>query len=117
MASVTPRDLLNQLALACANSDFVESYSVDVDDEQTLAVRVFLTNTTWLNVFYNVATGRTSFAWLRERQRIYGKDRAKQVWHMHPFNAAHLHQPCAPVDFETFLREVENLYPRAHEGN
>lgn len=114
---MTPSELLNQLALVCANSDFVASYTVDVDDEKTLAVRVFLTNDTWVNVFYNVDTGRSSFAWFRDHQRMYGKDNAKQIWHKHPFNATHLHEPCEPVDFETFLREVENLYPHAYEGN
>ena len=117
MASVTPSDLLKQLAFVCANSDFVSTYTVIVNDEKTLVVRVYLTNETWINAFYNVVTGGVSFAWFRGRQRLYGKDNSKRIWHVHPFNATRIHQPCDPVDFETFLREVENLYPHAYEGN
>ncbi len=65
----------------------------------------------FIEVFYNTATGKVSFALIREGNRIYGKDNAKSGWHMHPKDAPDTHVPCQPVTFSQFLAEVERIFP------
>ena len=83
--------LLRRLATACQASARVESYAVDVYDEDTLSVRVFLSDGTFVNAFYNLVTGKVAFAWIRDRTRLYGKDNAKMGWHAHPFGSPKSH--------------------------
>lgn len=114
MADVTTDDLLRRLAAACQSSALVESYAVEASDEDTLSVRVFLSDKTLIHVFYNLATGKVAFAWIRESRRLYGKDNTKMGWHMHPFDAPESHQPCEAIDFESFLHEVETLHGKTN---
>jgi hypothetical protein len=111
MAGITTDDLLRRLADTCQLSALVESYAVENSDVDTLSVRVFLTDHTFINVFYNLATNKVAFAWIRENKRLYGKDNAKHGWHAHPFDAPENHQPCEAIDFESFLRSRSPLHP------
>jgi len=109
MAGITVDELLRDLTAACQKSSWVESYSVYASDEDTLGVRVFLTDTSLINAFYNVATEKIAFAWIQADKRLYGKDNTKMGWHVHPFDNPNNHVSCEPIDFATFLGEIEDL--------
>jgi len=103
---MTTIELLQRLVVACQGYDWVESYIVQAMDEDILSVRVFLSDGSFISVFYNIATAKVAFALIKEK-RIYGKDNAKMGWHAHPFDDPEGHYPCGPADFESFLKEVE----------
>jgi hypothetical protein len=107
---MTTAELLRRLSDVCQAHALVKSYAVDAIDEDTLSVRVFLMDASFINAFYNLATDKTAFAWIREGKRAYGKDNAKMGWHIHPFRSPEQHLLCEPINFEIFLREVEISY-------
>lgn len=109
MAGVSTAALLEALIAACDSSPLVAAYAVQEMDEDILSVRVYLQDDAFIQAFYNVATGKVSFALVKE-QRLYGKDNAKRGWQVHPFDQPATHVACAPVDLATFLHEVENYY-------
>ena len=109
MAELTPRDLFERLAAACTQSPIVTAYVIRVLDPDILSVRVVLIDDSFIEVFHNVATGKSAFALIVEGNRVYGKDNAKLGWHVHPLDEPDAHDPCDPVSFETFLTEVETL--------
>lgn len=113
MADVSTLELLRRLVIACSECAIVESYVLEAMDDETLGVRVYLFDGAFINVFYNLATGKVAFALIRNDERVHGKDNAKIDWHVHPFGNPQAHEPCSPVDFETFLREVEQYYEGA----
>ena len=106
---MTTIELLQRLVIACQECDLVESYTVQEMDEDILSIRVFLSGDSFISVFYNIATAKVAFALIKEK-RIYGKDNAKMGWHVHPFDDPEGHYPCEPVDFESFLKEVEEHF-------
>ena len=63
---------------------------------------------TFINAFYNLATGKTAFALIQTNQRIYGADNAKIGWHYHPFANPRQHIDCSPMTFTAFLQAVED---------
>ncbi len=109
MALVTTRELLDEIATACENSDLVETYVVQHMDIDILKVRVYLTNARFIEVFYNIMTEKVAFALIEGEERTYGKDNAKMGWHVHPWENPREHVPCEPVTFAEFLQEVEKL--------
>ncbi len=109
MADLTPRTLLDRIVDACAQSSIVASYTVRTFDLDILNVRVYLVDNSFIEVFYNTMTDKTSLALIEADKRIYGKDNAKMGWHVHPLENPKAHRRCKPVDFETFLAEVETL--------
>ncbi len=109
LAKLTPRVLLDHIIEACTQSATVISYTVLILDLDILNLRVHLVDNSFIEVFYNEVTDKTSFALIDADQRIYGKDNAKMGWHMHPLNNPKAHHRCKQVSFETFLAEVEML--------
>ncbi|MEW5718870.1 MAG: hypothetical protein AB1817_09610 [Chloroflexota bacterium] len=107
---MTTAELMRRLIDACQSCALVASYAIDAIDEDTLSVRVFLLDESFINAFYNLATDKTAFAWIHGDRRVYGKDNAKMGWHAHPFENPEAHEPCQSIDFASFLREVEEHY-------
>jgi len=106
---MTTIELLQKLASACQSCDLVESYAVQEMDEDILSVRVFLSDGSFVSAFYNLATAKVAFA-LVKGKRLYGKDNAKMGRHVHPFDDPEGHYPCEPVDFGSFLKEIEQYF-------
>lgn len=112
MAVVTTVEILKSIITACRHSTIVQSYTVRDMDEDILSVRVYLQEDAFrteafIEAFYNLATHRASFALIVAGRREYGKDNARQGWHVHPFGKPDDHQPCQETDFAGFLAEVE----------
>jgi hypothetical protein len=109
LADLTPHNLLDRIVAVCAQSPVVGAYMVRTLDLDVLSLRVHLVDDSFIEVFYNVTTGKTAFALIAEGHRVYGKDNAKMRWHMHPLDSPEAHHPCDPISFEGFLAEVESL--------
>jgi hypothetical protein len=106
---LTPRELLDQLALACECSAIVTAYAVRVLNLDIFSARVHLIDDSFIDVFANTATGKTSYALIIAEKRVYGKDNTKMGWHVHPFGNAEEHQACEAISIEDFLSEVTAL--------
>jgi len=111
MAAMTTEQLLHELRDECDRSTLVEKIEERVVDQDVLDARVHLTKVkTFISVFYNLDTDKTSFALISNESRIYGVDNAKRGWHRHPFENPEKHEACDPVSFAQFLSEVEAHY-------
>lgn len=60
----------------------------------------------FVEVFWNVETGKTSFALIHSGRRVFGADNTRG-WHLHPFNDPEGHVPCGAMSLESFLRQVD----------
>ena len=91
---------------ACAASGQVEECVLILYDEPVVKFRVELVEGSFIDVFYNADTGKTSFAWIAAGRRIFGADNTRG-WHVHPLEQPEIHQPCSPMRFAEFLAGVE----------
>ncbi|GBC78366.1 hypothetical protein HRbin08_01855 [bacterium HR08] len=103
--------LLERIVTACRRSPIVDTYTVLTLRADVLKLRVHLVDGSFIEVFHNIATGKSAFALIAAESRIYGKDKdnAKMGWHVHPAENPETHKPCDPVSFEESLAEVEAL--------
>lgn len=60
----------------------------------------------FIAVFFNAETMKTSFALIKQDQRIFGADNTRG-WHLHPFGDTENHFTCGEISFESFLAQVE----------
>ena len=109
MADLTPHEFARAVQRACDQSDAVASYNVQILDETVIKIRVILTSGTFINVFYNAATRKCSYALIENDKRVYGVDNAFIGWHIHPFSDPTQHIESSEVSFEEFLKTVEEL--------
>jgi hypothetical protein len=75
-------------------------------DEPVLKLRVHLGAVAFMEIFFNVETGKTSFALIKDRQRIFGADNTRG-WHTPPFDSPESDHSCEEMVFTSFLRPVE----------
>ena len=96
-----------QVTSACAESPIVVGVSVVASGVTWLNLRAHLTDGTFADAFYNEATGKTSFALIKDTRRIFGADN-KGGWHWHLFDAPETHSPASDaVTFNDFLSRIE----------
>jgi len=111
MAALTTDDLLRDLRAICDKSKIVSRIEERAIDTDTLSIRVHLSRPdTFVSVFYNLDTDKTSFALIEKEKRIYGVDNAKMGWHTHPFDDPAQHVSCDPITFGKFLESIETHY-------
>jgi hypothetical protein len=98
---------MERLARICSASPTVAAFAVTREGVTWARLRITLTDTTFVDVFYNEVSGKTAYAWIRDESRILGADNTGG-WHWHPFEQPETHQPVeAEVTFEEFVSEVE----------
>jgi hypothetical protein len=104
---VTLEDFERQVAEACAASPIVAGISVVNAGLTWITLRAHLMDGTFVDAFFNEATGRTAFALIADDKRIFGADNTDR-WHWHPFAAPESHVPASgPIAFQDFLKEIE----------
>jgi len=70
-------------------------------------MRASLADASFIEAFFNEATNKTAYAWVKEGQRILGADNTRG-WHLHPFASPSVHISAEqPITFAEFLRKVE----------
>jgi hypothetical protein len=75
-------------------------------DEPVFKLRAHLGSNVFIAVFINSETMKTSFALIKEGQRIFGADNTRG-WHLHPFGSAESYLAYEAMSFENFLDQVE----------
>ena len=107
MAGMTLEAFESQVTSACAVSPIVGGVSTVASGVTLICLRAHLVDGSFVDAFYNEATGRTSFALIKGTDRIFGADNTSR-WHWHPFDAPDTHIPTPdPVTFEVFLMQIE----------
>jgi hypothetical protein len=106
MAGMTLEQFEAEVTVACAASPAVRGVSVVSSGITFLCLRAHLTGEVFIDAFQNEATDKTSFALIREDQRIFGADNTGG-WHWHPFEDPESHLPAdSSVRFAEFLERA-----------
>lgn len=71
----------------------------------TLVCRVDVADDVFLAVYFSALTGNTSYALIRQGQRVAGYDNHR-FWHMHPLGAAEQHIPCEALSPEQAIARL-----------
>lgn len=81
--------------------------------DSTVSLRLNISETLFVQAYLGELTGSLYFALVEHTQRIFGIDRESGLWHMHPVDAPHEHQPLPegmePKPLLRFLSKVEEL--------
>ena len=111
MAPLTLREAYQRIVDTSAQSPIVIGLEPLLLEEPVLKLRVHLAASLFVDVFYNAATGKMSFALIKDGQRIFGVDNTRG-WHLHPFGSPERHCPCDATSFASFLQQVEENQER-----
>lgn len=107
MAGMTVEEFEAYVLFACSNSSIVESAMVTQLGEAWSKVRMYLIDGSFAEASYNEETGKTTFAHIRDNQRVFGADN-RRGWHWHPVEDPEAHIPSpAEITFEEFLQKLE----------
>ncbi len=73
-----------------------------------LTGRAELNTDTFVAVYFNALTGKTSYALIHHDQRVAGYDNYR-FWHYHPWGAVDQHAPCAEPAPEEAIAELARV--------
>lgn len=108
MAGLSPSEFEQQVLTICAASKVVKSVAQIQSGVQWVALRAYLEDDLFVDVFYNEETDKKSFALIRAGVRIFAADNAKKKWQWHPFENPKMHLLINhEITFAEFLRQVE----------
>ena len=110
MAGLTAFEFARTVQDTCHHSKLVVSYEVQLLDDIVVKMRIALTITAFIDLFYNADTGKCAYALIENNRRIFGADNAFIGWHIHPFDKPDQHIPSEGVSFSEFLHRVEVRY-------
>ena len=103
-------DFASRIIDLAAKHDFIQDYSIDVNEAVVLNARIDLEKG-FIDIYRNFETGKTAFAWIIDEKRVYGADNTGG-WHTHPFSDPESHQESDEVKLEEFVQRVcETLEP------
>jgi hypothetical protein len=111
LAPLTLREAYRHIVDTSAQSPVVTGIELLLLEEPVLKLRVHLGTSLFVDVFFNAETSKTSFALIKDAQRIFGADNTRG-WHRHPFGSPESHCPCEAMAFASFLRHVEENQER-----
>ena len=107
MADLTLEAFESQIASVCDKSPLVVSLTIIASGITWTHHRIFLKDDVFVDAFYNEATGKTSFALIKNSQRIFGADNTGE-WHWHPFDSPDSHLSSnKDITIAEFLGEIE----------
>jgi hypothetical protein len=115
---LTLRELYGQIINTCVKSGVVTGIELLLLEEPILKLRAYLGGLAFIEVFFNEETGKTSFALIKDGERIFGADNTRG-WHIHPFDNPESHAPCEETSFESFLMQTQRnkeKWERPHES-
>ena len=64
-------------------------------------------NGSFISIYYNADTGSVSYAYIEGGRRLFGVNKTRLGWHIHPFSKAEVHQPTKPITLNEFLKLLE----------
>jgi len=103
---LTLQEIYQHLIGVCAQSTIITGIEPLLLEEPVVKFRAHVGSATFVDVFVNVDTGKTSFALIKNQQRIFGADNTRG-WHLHPFDSPEIHLPCEEMSLENFLTQME----------
>lgn len=105
---MTAREFDQQVRDRCANSPLVARIIVLSEGIEHIQLRVFLTDLSFLDVYYHQASGKTSYAQILDNKRIFAADNKQRFWHWHPREDPSQHiEAEREITFQEFLEEIE----------
>jgi hypothetical protein len=109
MGSLTLVEFESQVMEACTLSPIVAGVSTIAVGITWMSLRGHIQDGSFVDVFFNQVTGKTSFAWIQNGQRVLGADNTKN-WHWHLLGDTQSHMPVAePVAFSQFIQSVGEI--------
>ena len=105
-------DLLQEIEDVEQRFWFIQSVTLEQTDD-VIKVRVEIREEIFVHVFLSEQSGRFQFALINGRERIYGRDKEDNEWHLHPYGNAEDHLPMpegiSPQPLTQFMTEVEKI--------
>ncbi|MEK6888035.1 MAG: hypothetical protein AABX14_03765 [Candidatus Aenigmatarchaeota archaeon] len=109
MARVAASEFSKEIIRICSESKIVSIWDVKIHEDVVTKIRIFLVDKSFIEVYYNFETGKTSFAWIRNNKRVYGADNL-EYWHFHPIEKPEEHIKSNEISFTQFLLNVEKYH-------
>lgn len=94
--------------LQSALQKHLSSFEVKVNEINPLRlkVRIILSQSTFIDVFYGSRKDRVDFALIHEGERVFGIDNLN-YWHCHPFGKERNHFEIEPMSIEDIVLEIK----------
>ena len=73
-----------------------------------LKMRITLSSTSFIDIFYGVRKTRIDFALVKEGKRIFGIDNLSG-WHRHPLNEADCHEFIKEMSFQEICSQLAKI--------
>jgi hypothetical protein len=107
MARINAREFERQVKELCASSSIVMRVIVLTESIDHTQLRIFLTDLSFIDVYYHQISGKTAYTQIRDDRRVFGSDN-KKGWHWHPYEDLQRHEPADDeITFDNFLKQVE----------
>lgn len=108
MAVLTIFEFRQSIEKDCSNSNIVMKIQIISETTKQIRIRIFLSNRTFLDIYYNLKNEKTAFAQIKENKRIFGADNTSRIWHWHPYKNPKKHDFVkGKIAFGDFLKKVE----------
>jgi hypothetical protein len=106
-------DLYREAQDALERVWFVQAVEITERTTNTLSLRLIIRPALFVHAFLSERSGALYFALVQNDERIFGIDRVKGKWHLHPNKSPETHQDFAeglePKPLLKFLARVEEL--------
>ena len=107
MARINAREFERQIRETCANSFIVARIKILTVSLEHIQLRIFITDFSFIDIYYHQVNGKTAYAHIRDDQRIFGADNRKD-WHWHPYEDPQRHDFVErEITFAEFMKRVE----------
>lgn len=107
MGHLSPNDFASLIISLCGKYDFIVDYNLSIEDNLIVKSRIFLADSSFIEVYYNSENGKTSFALIENNKRIFGADNLG-FWHIHPFDNPEKHIKCNEIKMEDFIGKIKD---------
>lgn len=107
MDRLNPNDFASSIVDLCDRYDFIIDYELNIEDNVIVKSRIFLVDSSFVEVYYNFGNGKTSFALIKNNKRIFGADNLG-FWHVHPFDNPEKHIKCTEIKIADFIKKIKN---------
>ena len=106
MGRLNPNDFASSIVNLCDKYDFIDDYEINIEDNLIVKSRIFLIDCSFIEVYYNSENGKTSFALVKNKKRIFGADNLG-FWHVHPFDDPEKHIKSDEIKIEDFINRIK----------
>jgi len=108
MAGMTVDEFESHVVEICSASSAVGNIVNQNAGLDWFLVRAYLVDESFIDIFYNQKSGKTSFAQIRDGRRVFAADN-RRGWHWHPREDPSQHVASEhEITFEDFMARLEN---------